>query len=75
MPVPPCLTADAWLLQLFQSQAAAKSGVVRHQKRDIERLLGWERFRQELNHRGFHAVENAGQVVILCNQDAVRIIR
>ncbi|UWR93731.1 N-(5'-phosphoribosyl)anthranilate isomerase [Phaeobacter inhibens] len=63
------------MLQLFQSQAAAKSGVVRRQKRDIERLLGWERFCQELNHRGFHAVENAGQVVILCNQDAVRIIR
>ncbi|AUQ62376.1 N-(5'-phosphoribosyl)anthranilate isomerase [Phaeobacter inhibens] len=55
--------------------SGCKSGVVRRQKRDIERLLGWERFRQELNHRGFHAVENAGQVVIFCNQDAVRIIR
>lgn len=73
MPVP--LSADAWLQQLFQSQAAAKGGVVRRQKRDIERLLGWERFQQELKHLGFHAVENAGQVVIFCNQDAVRIIQ
>lgn len=75
MPVPAPLSADAWLQQLFRSQAAAKGGVLRRQKRDIERLLGWDRFRQELKHRGFRAVENAGQVVIFCNQDAVRIIQ
>ncbi|UWQ61170.1 N-(5'-phosphoribosyl)anthranilate isomerase [Leisingera caerulea] len=75
MPVSAPLSADAWLQQLFRSQAAAKGGVIRRQKRDIERLLGWDRFRRELKRRGFHAVENAGQVVIFCNQDAVRIIQ
>ncbi|KIC39184.1 hypothetical protein [Leisingera sp. ANG-M7] len=75
MPVPAPLSADAWLQQLFRSQAAAKGSVIRRQKHDIERLLGWDRFRRELKHRGFHAVENAGQVVIFCNQDAVRIIQ
>lgn len=75
MPVPAPLSADAWLQQLFRSQAAAKGGVIRRQKRDIERLLGWDRFRRELKRRGIHAVENAGQVVIFCNQDAVRIIQ
>ncbi|KIC19234.1 MULTISPECIES: hypothetical protein [unclassified Leisingera] len=75
MTMPAPLSADAWLQQLFQSQAAAKGGVVRRKKRDIERLLGWDRFRFELKRRGYHAVENAGQVVIFCNQDAVRIIQ
>lgn len=75
MPVPVPLSADAWLQQLFRSQAAAKGGVIRRQKRDIERLLGWDRFWQELKRRGFHAAENAGQVVIFCNQDAERIIQ
>jgi len=67
--------AQKWLIQLFQSQSAAKGGVIRRQRRDIERQIGWGRFCIELERRGFHAVENAGQVVIFCNQDPVRIIR
>ncbi|MFV1926610.1 hypothetical protein [Phaeobacter sp. JH18-32] len=43
------------------------------QNRDIERLLGWERFRRELKRRGFHAVGNVSQVILFCHQDALRI--
>lgn len=70
----PTGTSEKWLIQLFQSQAAAKGGVVRRQKRDILRQVGWERFCQELKRRGFHAVENAGQVIVFCNQEPVTII-
>ncbi|HBR38278.1 MAG TPA: N-(5'-phosphoribosyl)anthranilate isomerase, partial [Sulfitobacter pontiacus] len=31
-------------------------------------------FEQELLRRGYHAVENAGQLVIFCNQEPIRII-
>ncbi len=66
------LTPHEWTSDLFASRAAASGGVVRRQKRDIERYVGLEEFRQELRRRGFQAVENAGQVVIFCNQEAIR---
>ena len=65
------LTTDEWLIDLFSSRAAATGGVVRRKKRDIERYVGLEEFKQELNRRGFHAVENAGQMVIFCNQEPI----
>jgi len=30
---------------------------------------------KELHRRGFRAVENAGQMVIFCNREPVRIVR
>jgi hypothetical protein len=75
MSVPAPLSPDRWIRQLFQSQAAAKGGVVRRKKWDIERLVGWDRFLQELHRRGYRAVENAGQVIVFCNREPVRILR
>jgi len=75
MTLSPCLSPDLWLQQLFRSRAATSGGVVRRKRSDIERLVGWPRFERELARRGYHAIENAGQVVIFCNQEDVRIIR
>jgi len=71
----PHLTPEKWLFQLFSSKAACDGGVIRRQARDVERLVGRQRFEAELARRGFHAVENAGQIVIFCNQQPVRVIR
>ena len=71
----PFLRADRWLQQLFQSRMAANGGVIRRKRDDIERLVGWGRFTRELERRGYHAIENAGQVIIFCNQEHVTIIR
>jgi len=71
----PNLSPEKWLYQLFSSRAACEGGVIRRQSRDIERLVGRMRFEAELTRRGFHAVENAGQIVIFCNQEPVRVIR
>jgi len=71
----PFLRADRWLQQLFQSRAAASGGVIRRKRDDIERLVGWGRFTRELERRGYRAIENAGQVIIFCNQERVTIIR
>ena len=49
-------------------------GVVRRAARDVERVMGRAAFRAELERRGFHAVENAGQFVIFCNNEPVRVV-
>lgn len=71
---PSPLTPNEWVTDVFSSRAAATGGVVRRKKRDIERYVGWAEFEYELRRRGFHAVENAGQVVIFCNQEPIRLL-
>ena len=70
---PPTLEPDQWIAHVFSAKAAAKGGVVRRQARDVERIMGWDRFRAELRRRGYRAVVNGGQVVIFCNAEPVRI--
>lgn len=59
------LSPEHWLRDLFSSKAA----------RDIERLAGWDLFLSELDRRGYHAIENCGQVVIFCNNAPVHVLR
>lgn len=67
--------AEQWLQTIFDAKAARFGRVVRRSVLDIERVVGWQRFEQELIRRGFHAIENAGQVVIFCNDEPMRVIR
>ena len=69
------LSAEGWMLHLFSSKSACSGGVVRRKASDIERYVGRRRFEAELARRGFHAVENSGQIVIFCNQDPIIVIR
>ena len=62
------------MFALFSSKAARSGCVVRRNVRDVERYVGRHAFEQELLRRGYHAVENAGQLVIFCNQEPIRII-
>lgn len=73
--VPDHIRPDDWLCRLFASRAAAQGGVVRRQTRDIERIVGRDRFLAELERRGFRAVENAGQTIVFCNREPVRVLR
>ncbi|MCA0996400.1 N-(5'-phosphoribosyl)anthranilate isomerase [Alloyangia pacifica] len=73
LPLP--IRPEDWLRQLFLSRAAAQGGVIRRKTHDIERIVGRERFLAELDRRGFRAVENAGQTVIFCNCEPVRVVR
>lgn len=68
---PPIFDPDIWIAHVFSSQAAAKGGVVRRKARDVERILGWDRFRTELRRRGYRAVVNGGQVVVFCNAEPI----
>ncbi|SHJ31614.1 hypothetical protein SAMN04488012_107101 [Palleronia salina] len=68
------ITPDQFLFQIFRSKSAMAGGVVRRAARDVERVMGRAAFRAELERRGFHAVENAGQFVIFCNNEPVRVV-
>lgn len=57
---------------LFASRAARQGAVIRRKVRDVEKAVGRDAFRAELERRGFSAVENAGQFVIFCNREPVR---
>ncbi|MEL6684605.1 MAG: N-(5'-phosphoribosyl)anthranilate isomerase [Pseudomonadota bacterium] len=73
--IAPHISPEHWLRQLFSSQAARDGGVVRRQCKDIERLVGRDAFETELRRRGFRAVENAGQYVVFCYSEAIRIVK
>lgn len=72
MSVPAPLSPDAWLEHIFSSKSARTGAIIPRKTRDIERYVGKERFLRELRRRGYHAVENAGQMVIFCNQEPIR---
>ena len=74
MTIPAPLSAQNWVTHLFSAKAAREGGVIRRNLRDIERYVGRDAFEQELKRRGYHALENAGQLIIICNQEPVRMI-
>ena len=68
------LSPEIWFRHLFSAQAALDGGVVRRKSRDMERIVGRDAFIAEVQRRGFFAVENAGQVVVFCNAESVRVL-
>ena len=72
--LPACISPDRWTVQIFSSRAAAEGGILRRKICDVDRILGRDRFLHEVRRRGFRVVENAGQFIIFCNNDPVRIV-
>ncbi len=68
------ISPQLWLRQLFAARAAVEGGVVRRSVQDVERIVGRARFEAELRRRGYRAVENAGQFVIFCNREPLRLL-
>ena len=73
MPPSP-LQADIWMRDIFRAKQVSVGGVIRRKIRDIEKYAGREVFENELRRRGFHAVENAGHLIIFCNQEPIRLV-
>ena len=73
--LPHHLRPEDWMRQIFSAKAAREGGIVRRQTRDVERLIGRAAFEAELRRRGFTAVENAGQYVIFCNSELIRLVQ
>ena len=72
--LPAPFTSEAWIAHVFSSKAARDGAIIRRKLRDVERYVGRDRFEAELRRRGYQAVENAGQIVIFCNREPVRLI-
>lgn len=66
------LSPERWIEDLFSSNVALKGRVIRRKKRDVIRFAGLERFLAEVDRRGFLAIENAGQIVVFCNDEPVK---
>lgn len=62
---------DAWVARLFHSKAAMEGRVIRRSLRDIDTFASRALLLNEINRRGYRAVENAGQIVIFCNQEPI----
>ncbi|WP_299933065.1 N-(5'-phosphoribosyl)anthranilate isomerase [uncultured Pelagimonas sp.] len=73
--VPITQRPEDWIRSVFSARTAAEGGIVRRQSKDIDRIVGRDRFLAELDRRGFRAVENAGQTVIFCNREPVKLLR
>lgn len=72
--LPAPITPDRWIIQLFSARAVAEGGIVRRKVFDAERLVGRNRFLQEVRRRGFRAIENGGHFVVFCNSEPVHIV-
>lgn len=73
--LPAHLAPDRWLAQIFASREAARGGVVKRQIRDVERLVGRDRFLAELDRRGFQAVRDNRHYVIFCHREPLLRVR
>jgi hypothetical protein len=72
---PPNMSTAAFLADVFGSRLVRDGKVIRRATRDVERYMGREAFIEEVYRRGFRAVENAGQIVVFCNAEPVKILR
>jgi len=72
--LPATVAPERWVTHVFSARAACEGGVVRRKVCDVERIVGREAFEAEIQRRGYRAVENAGQYVIFCNAEPVRVV-
>lgn len=65
----------AFLHQLFSAKAAQGGGIVRRAVRDVEREVGRDAIIAEVERRGYHLLECAGQFIIVCASDHLTVHR
>lgn len=68
------IAPEGWLFQMFSAKAAREGGIVRRSARSRKdrRPQG---VRRRTARRGYHAVENRGQIVVFSNDVSVTVIR
>lgn len=59
-----------WQDQIF----GTKSDIVRRSIRSVEHEIGRDALELEVRRRGFHMIEAAGQLIIICAPEPIRII-
>jgi hypothetical protein len=72
--LPDVISPETWIIHLFSAKSAAEGGTGRRKANDVERIVGRERFLNEVRRRGFRVVENAGQFIVFCNREPVYVL-
>lgn len=62
---------NLWLTNIFAAKSVRDGGIVRRKLADVDRIVGRDAFIREVEKRGFQAFENAGQVIVFCNDAPV----
>lgn len=65
---------DAWIDQMFRTQAARKGSVVRRSQAWVAREVGRPAFEAEIRRRGYHLIETADQFIVVCHNGPIRIL-
>lgn len=63
-----------WTKRLFNAKAAQTGGVIRRNKRDVHREMGYAALVTEVQARGFHLLECGDQYLIICHNGTLRLI-
>jgi hypothetical protein len=67
-------TPEGWIAEVFGAKSVARGGVIRRDRRWIDREIGWDRFMAEVRMRGFHLIETGAQWIVICNTGFLRVI-
>ena len=70
--IPKSITPEIWMQDIFSSRDACLGGVVKRQVRDVERIVGRDRFLSEVERRGWQALENGRHFIVCCNAQPIR---
>jgi len=66
--------ADQWIATIFSAKAAQTGGFVRRHRDWVAKEIGRDRFEAEVRRRGFHLIETGSQLVIICNNSAIKLV-
>lgn len=61
------------LEEMFSAQSAGKEGIIRRNKKHIERLIGFDALLQRVKREQFHLIETGEQYIIICNPGVLKI--
>lgn len=65
--------ADIWLARIFAAKAA-EGQVIRRNIAWVDREIGRARFEAEVRRRGFHLLQTADQLIVICHSGPIHVL-
>lgn len=66
-------TPDAWIAEIFSAKSALSGRVIRRSRAWVDREVGRARFVAEVRARGFHLLETADQLIVVCHNGPIHM--
>jgi hypothetical protein len=64
---------NEWTQQWFDANQAQTGGVIRRNRKDVDKYASLSEVVREARARGWHVLETGEQVVLLCHEGDMRI--